>query len=157
MMGMHRVLTTDDSEISFRLNLLRREIDISFQLEFVDPRRGYAQQPDEPKSKKAIGIGRLDRVEILRFRIPFAQPLAVHDVGTAAQPALLISMETPPNFFRKFDEVHTHEPTAHYWTNMDAWYRQTDLLYNRKRLRAEALTLRKSKPVIDIGMLTLTV
>ena len=150
MMAMHRVLTTEDSEICFRLNLLRREIDISFKLEFLDPRRENSHLPDDPRSKKSIG--RLDRFETLRFRIPFAQPLAVHDVGTASQPALLISMETPPNFLRKFDEVHTHEPTANFWNNMDAWYRQTDLLYNRKRLRAEALTLRKSKPVIDIGL-----
>ena len=151
MMGMRRVVPMEDSQISFRLNLLRREIDISFQLEFLDPRR---ENPPQPGSKKAADVGKLDRLETLRFRIPFAQPLVVYDVGTVLQPVLLISMETPPNFFRKFDEFHTHEPNANYWNNMDAWYRQTDLLYNRRRLRLETLTLRKSKPVIDIGVYT---
>ena len=150
MMAMYRVQPSAQSQIIFRQSMLHREIDISFQLDIRESRL------DSPVSPKAFtGTGKRDRIETLRFRIPFAQPFIVHEVGTSAQPVLLISTECPPRFYRKFDEAATHEMGANYWTHQDAWFRQTDILYDTRKLRDAALTLKKSRPIIDIGIFNL--
>lgn len=153
-MGMHRVYPRSGPGVQLRLNLRRREIDIVFHMAIDDPRWEKVRQAQRDSTRTVIQpatLGKLDRVEALRFCIPFAQPLDVHEVGTAAQIILLISMETPPNFYRKFDEGATHEPSVNYWNHRDAWFRQTDILYSRKTLKEAFLSLKKSKPIIDIG------
>ena len=148
MMAMYRVKPSPPTGIVFRQSMLHREIDVCFQLDIQDPRM------ENPKPLKTPArIGKLNRTETFRFRIPFAQPLVVHEISTATETVLLISMESPPNFYRKFDEAATHEVGANFWTHTDAWFRQTDILYDPRKLREAPLTLKKAKPIIDIGRL----
>ena len=145
MMSMYRTVPTPQTEIQFRQNMLRRELVIEFQINISDPRIARTQAPT-PR------LGKYNRTETLRFCIPFSQLQVVHKVkDDQIKVGLLISIETPPRFFRKLDGVNTHEDKSKLWTENDAWYRQTDIVYKPKLLKSSPLTLRKTQPIIDIG------
>ncbi|MCJ1355792.1 MAG: hypothetical protein MMC33_005784 [Icmadophila ericetorum] len=154
MMAMYRVLPGPRSAVSFRVNLHHKEIDVSFQINIEDPRvRAWKQSQKNAENPTPIPLhyGKLDRIENICFKIPFAQPLAVHEISKGKQTILLISMETPPNFYRKYGEAHTHDQDSNFWSHMHAWFRQTDLLYDPKKLKIAPLALKKSGSIIDIG------
>ena len=37
------------------------------------------------------------------------------------------------------------------WSEFDTWYRQTDIVYDPRRLENAVVSLKKELPVIDIG------
>ena len=145
MMGMYRVHSPPQMEIHFRQNMRYQEITVEFQIKIQDPR------PLE-NSKKTSLHGKYNRNETLRFKIPFSQLQVIHRVqDDDDKVVLLISLETPPRYFRKWNEANTHEEGANYWNESDAWYRQTDIVYNPNILKSLPLTLKKTVPIIDIG------
>lgn len=148
MMSMYRTVPTPQTEIQFRQNMHRRELVIEFQLNIRDPRTTRSQTPIPQ-------LGKYNRTETIRFSIPFSQLQVIRKVKDDQNKiGLLVSMDTPPRFFRKLDEVNTHEEKSRYWTENDAWYRQTDIVYNPSHLKSSALTLKKTQPIIDIGKST---
>lgn len=150
MMGMYRVDPTPQFGITFRLNMLRREVEVQFQLHIEDPRQGHPIAGTPPRS--SAQIGKYNRIGLYRFRVPFAQLQTVHETQTEeGHNVLLISMDNPPNFYRQLDELGTHEDDATFWSINDSWYRQTDIVYAPKHLKSATLTLKKSRPIIDIG------
>ncbi|MCJ1464650.1 hypothetical protein MMC07_003263 [Pseudocyphellaria aurata] len=148
MMSMSRTVPTPQTEIQFRQNMHRRELVIEFQLNIRDPRTTRSQIPIPQ-------LGKYNRTETIRFSIPFSQLQVIRKVKDDQNKiGLLVSMDNPPRFFRKLDEVNTHEEKSRYWTENDAWYRQTDIVYNPSHLKSSALTLKKTQPIIDIGRWT---
>jgi len=146
MMKMCTVLPTLESCIQFRLSLLHREITVEFLLDIRDQRTGRG-------NPKAPRVGKDDRQDRFRFRIPLSQLETIHHVDTEdGKLVLLISLETPPRFFKKLDPVRTHDDDARYWSEHDAWYRQTDVVYAQSLLKKSPLTLKKTRPIIDLGM-----
>lgn len=146
MMSMFRAFPTPQTELQFRQNMQRNELVIEFQIDIRDPRTAKIQSPNRQQ------LGKYNRMETIRFCIPFSQMKVIHKVNeTENKIELLITIETPPRFFRKLDELNTHEEKGRYWTENDAWYRQTDIVYNPSQLRSSALTLKKTQPIIDIG------
>ena len=142
MMSMHSVYPTASSNMLFRQSMRYKEIVVEMTLQMR-----HSQSPQYHTSK----IGRNDRDEVVRLKIPFSQLEVIHQVPTGKDKiALLITLETPPRFYRKVDESSTHD-NGRYWTEQDAWFRQTDIVYDPMTLRSAALTLKKTKPVIDIG------
>lgn len=145
MMGMYRVHSAPQAEIHFRQNMRYQELAVEFHLKIQDPR------PVENR-KNISQYGKYNRDETLRFNIPFSQLQVIHRIQEDQDKiALLISLETPPRYFRKWNEVNTHEEGANYWSQNDAWYRQTDIVYNPNILKSLPLTLKKTVPIIDIG------
>ena len=144
---MCTVLPTPNSGIQFRLSLLHREITVEFLLDIRDQRAARGN----PKGNRA---GKEDRQDKFRFRIPLSQLKIVHRVASKDNSiVLLISLETPPKFFKKLDAGQTHDDEARYWTENDAWYRQTDIVYAQGLFKKSPLTLKKSRPIIDLGKL----
>ena len=149
MMSMHELRSTPSTEIQFRQNVLRREIAIEMQVYIQDWR---APPKDGVQVRK---FGRYNRIETYQFRVPFSQLDKIYELNAENNKiVLLISLETPPRFFRKVPEIDTHEENARFWSQNDAWYRQTDIVYNAKTIKSSSLTLKKTKPVIDIGRWT---
>lgn len=145
MMGMYRAVPTPQTEIQFRQNLVRREVVVEFQIDILDPRPIGSQA-------ETAQLGKYNRPEIIRFSIPFSQLKVIHRVqDDQSKMTLLVSMETPPRFYRKIEEVNTHEENGSRWNQYDAWYRQTDIVYDRKPLKKSPLMLKKTQPIIDIG------
>lgn len=146
MMGMYKAVSTPQSEILFRQNMHHREVTVEFQINIRDPRPVGTQV-------QTSQVGKHNRTEIIRFSIPFSQLQVIHRVeDDQNKMTLLVSMQTPPRFFRKGDEINTHEDNGRYWSQNDAWYRQTDIVYARSHLKYSPLTLKKTQSIIDIGM-----
>lgn len=142
MMNMFTACPSSRKAIQFRQSMLHREIVMEFELDISDPR----PPGTHPKA------GKLNRTETFRFHIPFRQLDEVHQIQADQEMVvLLMSLDQPPRVFRKVDDLHTHEDNGRFWTQNDAWYRQTDILYDPQSLRSSPLTLRKFKPLIDIG------
>ena len=142
MMSMFTVLDSPHKAIQFRQSMLHREIVVELEVSILDPR----SPSTHPKA------GKHNRAELIRFSIPFRQLEVIHQIQVERdRVVLLMSLDQPPRVFRKVDELGTHEENGRYWTQNDAWYRQTDIVYDLKGLRSSPLTLRKFKPIIDIG------
>jgi len=146
MMGMYRANTTASNVVMFRLNLLHREIEVTFQITFRDPKaQGSRVEGSDSRPGKPI------RIQDYVFVIPLAQATVIHQMESGQQSALLLSLETPPNFYRKYDGMYTHQPGATYWNRRNALFRQTDIIYDPRKLKDAPLTLKKTRPTIDIG------
>ena len=145
MMGMFRTTSSLSSPVTLRLDLLHREIVVGFDVTFTNPRMttkvgsGPSQNQEE-----------YTRIENYTIVMPLAQAAIVHQVNLGSKSALLFSLETPPNFYRKVNESITHTE-ATFWSRRHALFRQTDITFNPLKLRAVPLALKKTKPTIDIG------
>ena len=144
MLDLCTVFSSNENDIRFGVNLKYREITVEFILDIRDSRTAS-------KNSERSHVGKHDREERFKFRIPFSQLKVINQIETSSdQLVLLLSLETPPKYFRKVDPQGTHEANSKYWADKDTWYRQTDVFYSHKALRLP-LTLRKPKPVIDFG------
>ena len=138
-MGMYRTRPTKSTGIRFQQDMTHREIEVSFPIVVPDPK------PGNPS-----------RMEDYCFVIPLAQPVAMHQIETGRRCVLLVSLEGPPNFYRKYDEGKTHQEEATSWNRREALFRQTDIMFDPRILRTAPVTLKKSKPIIDIGEVATT-
>ena len=134
MLGMYRARPTATTGIRFQQDMTDREIEVSFPVLVQDPKTG------DP-----------DRVENYCFMIPLAQPVMMRQLETGRHFVLLVSLESPPKVYRKYDEEKTHQPDTPSWNRKDALFRQTDIIFDPRTLRKAPITLKKSKPIIDIG------
>ena len=146
MMTMCRVLPTRDIAIEFRQDMLHRELKVAFQILIQDPRQSRS-------NTKATGLGLHNRVEKLQFRIPFSQLKEFRQVETENEKVvLLISLENPPAFFKQVKPLDSHENAAKFWSDNDSWYRLTDVAYDPNYLKSKPLSLKKLRPLIDLGI-----
>lgn len=152
MMSMETIRAIPGDELSFVVDLRRNRIVVTFMVEFVDPRsRGdtsYVSDTD---------ISSFDRKNKYMFEIPFAQLKTIHRVDLSDDvTSLIVSLASPPAFYRKREaQEGCHSRENLLWTEFDAWYRQTDIVYDPYILQtATVTTLHKDKPVIDIGRWT---
>ena len=145
MMNMFTAIPPPRKTFTFKQNMFHREIVIELELPITDPR------PPQPNAK----IGQHNRLETIRFSVPFRQLETIYLLKTdKSQVELLLTLDEPPRYFRKVGDLGTHEENGRYWNQNDAWYRQTDIVYDPKILRYAPIALRKLKPVIDIGRWT---
>ena len=144
MMNMRTVLPTKENRIKFCMNMFHKEISVEFPMHIEDPRA----KSSDPSMQR----GKYDRTELFQFRIPFTQLKVIHQLaGPGHKINLLISMETPPKFFKQLDPCKSHDDKAVTWGDNDAWYRQTDLVYVPNGLKKSSLTWKKTNPIIDLG------
>ena len=145
MMKMCTVLPSPDSGIQFCLSLLHREITVEFLLNVRDHRTNR----DTSNVSGALRDQRRDR---FRFRMPLSQMGTLYRMGAETdEVVLLLSLDMPPRYFKKLDAGQTHDDSARYWSEHDAWYRQTDIVYSQASLKKSPLTLKKARPIIDLG------
>lgn len=146
MMIMHTIRPTTSTSIQFRQSMRYKEIIVEMTLELREPVLLPHRRPKP---------GKHDRDETIRFKVPFSQLDVIHQVprGGSNHVELLISLETPPRFYRKVSEANTHDDSK-FWNEQNAWFRQTDIVYDPSGLKSASLTLKKTKPVIDLGRWT---
>lgn len=96
-----------------------------------------------------------NRINRYMLQIPFASLGKIQrmDIKEKNTFGLLISLMSPPQFFRKSgDDKAGHTGENLRWSEWDSWYRQTDIVYNGPALRSKEVSLNKKEdPVIDIG------
>lgn len=158
MMVMYSAKSYGGAETVLELDLVRKCLDIRFTARIIDPRGRTGRSPNNSYAAHELSdsIGRLNRTETYRFRIPLGQLQQIHEIQeTTRQRILVISLETPPNFYRKAAGPQlegSHDKQLPYWSEWNTWFRQTDIVYDPRELRTASLTLKKAKPIIDIGM-----
>ncbi|KAL8725364.1 MAG: hypothetical protein Q9181_006444 [Wetmoreana brouardii] len=132
MMAMHTINDGGRAGLRYKQSMLHRETIVEFRLDVNG------------------------RPELFRFSIPFAHLEVIHRVNTNSDITieLLVSLPTPPRFFRKLEERDTHDAKARYWAENDAWYRQTDITHTPADLKSSPVALKKPSPIIDIGRWT---
>ena len=130
MLVMHSINDGKRAGLRFKQNMLRREIVIEFRIDING------------------------RPELFRFSLRFDDLSTVYRVKSKSSDTieLVVTLPTPPRFFRKMDEPETHESKARYWAELDSWYRQTDITHSPEALRDTPVALKKPSPIIDIGM-----
>ncbi|KAG0650209.1 RNA-dependent RNA polymerase 1 [Hyphodiscus hymeniophilus] len=134
--------------LSFVVDLVRRQIVATFHVTFTDPR---SKGSSDYESSSPLNL--YHRVNKFMFQIPFEQVQNIKRVNIKEGGfALIIALDSPPQFYRKReDEKSCHSNEACLWTEFDTWFRQTDILYEPYRLQRAIVTLHKERPVIDIG------
>ena len=144
MMNMHTVLPMGEPRIRFSMNVFHREISVEFPMHIVDPRT--------TSNNTNTQRGKYDRTDLFQFRIPFTQLKVIQQLAVSEHElVLLISTDTPPKFFKQLDPAECHDDKAVTWSDNDAWYRQTDLVYAPSCLKKSPLTWKKTNPIIDLG------
>ena len=145
MMNMRTVLPKETG-VKFCVNMFHKHISVEFPIHIVDPRATL----NDPNMQR----GKYDRTDLFQFRIPFTQLKVIHGIaGQGQHLILLISLETPPKFFKQLDPSKSHDDKATTWGDNDAWYRQTDLVYVPNGLKRSSLQWRKTNSIIDLGKL----
>ncbi|KAI9885653.1 MAG: hypothetical protein M1823_002522 [Watsoniomyces obsoletus] len=160
MMVMRSSETRSRMKPVVELDLQRRQLDIHFDLFLTNPNGEKTPMPTGPLSprskKRALNI--TDRMESYRIQMSLDQLQQIVEVEeTPETRSLIISLDTPPNFYRKGTGKQlpaSHEQGLLYWSDWSAWNRQTDIVFDRYATSKESLGLRKTQPVIDIGRWT---
>ena len=144
MMSKRKVQASPESPIRFGLNMRHREVVIQFDI--------FTQQHQQRSVSTAYG-----RLDTMILSISFRQMQNIYLVeGPVKVLKLLITLETPPKFFKKVEGTYGLEEGARQWTEKDLWYRQTDLVRNQAKLKTSPVTLKRIKPIIDLGMSSLS-
>lgn len=87
------------------------------------------------------------------FRIPFTGIRSItEDNGLDGNTHLIISLEAPPQAFRKVQNMEmTHDDKVHVWDERQTWYRQTSIEADPKLAARRRTQLRNEDSYIDIG------
>ena len=145
MMNMRTVLPRGDVGIKLCMNMFHKEISVEFPVHIVNP-QAASNDPNLQRCKH-------DRTELFQFRIPFSRLKVVQQIANQGpELILLISLETPPKFFKQLDPFNSHDDKALVWGDNEAWYRQTDIVHVPSSLKKSSLTWKKTDPTIDLGM-----
>ena len=141
MMKKKTIRSTSVAPIKLIQNMRYRELTVEFKLQ---TQSGWASSNPSPSVA--------GRTELFRFRVPFQQMQIINLIPAPAnQLVLLMTLDTPPRFFKKLYGSHTHDPNGRSWHESDTWHRQTDVVNAPSVLKSSAVALKKSKPMLDLG------
>ncbi|PLB39242.1 RdRP-domain-containing protein [Aspergillus candidus] len=101
-----------------------------------------------PKSKLQAG----DKYNQYRLKIPLVQLTRILQSGDpASKISHLLVLDSPPLYFRRATDIPNTFVDDNSWRDSDSWYRQTNIVHNPLELAGVPTSLRKLKPMIDIG------
>lgn len=136
LLSLQEVKSSTRRDILFRLNMRHRELQVFFDLRFQDWRSRNWVSPD-PKQLSN------NRIEQFKFTLPLPQLVEVSESPVDGNRfAWLITLKTPPRYFKKVED-----PAS----GLEAWFRQTDVVYNPGSLRHTPVALKKDHPILDLG------
>lgn len=89
-----------------------------------------------------------------RIQVPFSQLVSMlqwTDRDTDCR-CHFTYLDTPPIYHRRITDISRTFYDDSNWRESDTWFRQTDINNARQELATLPVGLRKSNPIIDIGM-----
>ncbi|TGO89141.1 hypothetical protein BPOR_0123g00120 [Botrytis porri] len=150
MMPMETLESQERGDLTLTVNLRRKELEARFTVHFVDPR--IQGDIDFPSTSE---IGEYNRREKYLFTIPFGQLKSIQKIDLRKGSfSLLISLDSPPRFFRWRIDGQVPQSGALSWYQWDGWFRQTDIEFDPFIIEHRPVALHKKRPVIDIGRWT---
>lgn len=133
MFTLRKIEADYPEELRFVTDLLRREVNVFFQL----TRSPVMRAPPI--------------TNYYRIRIPFVQLSHISRITNGDDTSFVISLDSPPLYYRLQDPKSTFSDAESVWRAADAWYRQTDIVHNPQDLLHAPISLRKLKALINIG------
>ena len=90
--------------------------------------------------------------------ISHALPLIVFEIRTESNGSklstLVLSVEFPPEFSRKYDDRRSHRKDSTRWNEQDAWYRSVDILFDAELAKALPASLSNTRSLVNLGRWT---
>ncbi|KAF2488896.1 RdRP-domain-containing protein [Lophium mytilinum] len=144
-MAMKNVVSKGEIGIEMTLNLLRKEIDVQFNIGLNYGHNKITQHR-------------------YRFRLPFSQLQRIYEVRVpgSTRCELVIPFDMPPAFFKQAGDIpSTINRYVPFWSEWQTWYRQTNILHRWRGGKGvekdenNPIDLRNRHAVIDIGRWTI--
>lgn len=146
ILGMGQVTTTAKTAITFQHNMFHRELHIGFRLPIQDWRSSKSG------AVALRNLGKHNREEDYKFKIPFRDLKEIGDLVMGPNSfALVMSLKTPPKFFKRVDNPGAYDDHSRVWKDEGTWFRQTDVVYNPSTLNRLPLSLQKVHTILDLG------
>lgn len=136
---LRTVGTGKDEKASLVVDLKQRSLQVYFQLPILHTRSKPVNQTDTQYQ--------------YRVRIPFSQLSQIFQTHDAASGCVsqLTFLDCPPLYHRRINNIASTFIDDNNWKESDTWFRQTYVVHNPQELAPLPISLRKLKPVIDIG------
>ena len=144
MKPMYRTTSKHDSPITLSHKLRFKEIEITFPLFF----RGDGDPTAEPirNNRRLFKLVMSHTSDIKVWEVMHFENKNIA--------ILVISVATPPLFYRKFPEHMSHTAGANKWDAKQAWWRQTDISYDPSEAKTLPTSLKRAPTAINIGRWT---
>lgn len=149
MMHMRSTQSEIDSDTKtpvapgFQVDLLRKKIVVYFPYRFSNPLIPLVRSKD--------------RVNHFMLWLPFEQIDKIYRTDEDnMSTSIVVSLSSPPRYYRKKQNGKaSHSADSNTWSEMDTWYRQTDIVYDPDPLMRTPVSLKKEEDLeIDIGRWT---
>ena len=145
MLRKKQYASKPESPVNFGLNMRSREIKVEFEVHYTRKQR----------SNTSV-TGSKEFTHRLRFTVPFRQMHQIQILRSDAKNLQLqMSLNAPPKFFKQSEGIFVPDEKALLWTEDDMWFRQTDMVADRKSLKNLSIRLDKKTPIVDFGNLIL--
>ena len=149
MYSAKQILSSSGQQIILRENLRDRELLVEFPVQIEDWRKSTP-------SMRSSSIDNYNRVDLFRFNIPFSHlhQIRFGHIGLGNQFCLYISQDCPPRFTRYVNSWQMKGANPNSWNDNQAWFRQTDVVYNPRSLHSSPVALKKAHQIINLGRWT---
>ena len=144
MKPMYRTTSRHDSPITLSHKLRYKEIEITFPIFFRGDGDPTAQPIRNNRRLFKLVLSHTSDIKVWEVAHPDQVNIAI----------LVISVATPPLFFRKFPEHLSHTAGAMKWDAKQAWWRQTDISYDPSEAKVWPTSLKRAPAAINIGRWT---
>lgn len=121
------------------VDLKWRSLQVFFQLPIFNPK----YKSSDPT----------DIYQHYRVKIPFTQLTRIFQSRESESGCVshLTCLDSPPMYHRRIKDIRPTFIDDSNWKDVDTWFRQTYVVHNQQELSTLPVSLRKLKPVIDIG------
>ncbi|KAI5922317.1 RNA dependent RNA polymerase-domain-containing protein [Camillea tinctor] len=148
-MAMRTIEGTHKEDFSLTADLKAKKLDVRFSCELEDPRR------EDPKIRHPSKIGELEGTSEYKISFLFAHLKKLVFIKEDEDHwSLLIPLHSPPALFKQHDPRSSHSETKNAWSEMDAWIRAAEIMYDSSWVKDEPTALRRNHQYIDIGRWT---
>ncbi|PKX91697.1 RNA dependent RNA polymerase [Aspergillus novofumigatus IBT 16806] len=139
MLPMRTVGNARNERALLVIDLKRRDLFVHFQLPIFN---------NKPKSASTG-----ETYNQYRLRIPFVQLVNMYQMQDrkSGKVSHLTFLDSPAIYHRRIQETWVTFNDDISWRESDSWYRQTSVVHNPDELSTLPVSLKRSKPVIDIG------
>lgn len=144
MLPMRTVGSKQNERARVVLDLKRREMAVYFQLPIIN-------------SNSSLNPSLTGHPQNYRVRVRFSQLSRIFETWDSESECIshAFSLETPPVYHRRIGDISsTFAESDTTWRDADTWYRQTDIVHVPEGLAKLPISLRKPRPLINIGRWT---
>ncbi|KAI1488388.1 RNA dependent RNA polymerase-domain-containing protein [Biscogniauxia mediterranea] len=148
-MAMRTVDGNAKGDFFLAADLKSKKLEVRFVCDLKDPRREdpNIKHPSIPGAMEGTSEYKINFLFAHLKRLVFIQEDDDHW-------SLLIPLPSPPALFKKHDPGSSHSAIKNTWSDLDAWIRAADIMYDSSWVKDKPTELRRTHQYIDIGRWT---